>query len=225
MKHTLATVTLGTAPQGDLHPLLLEHIPEAQIAHFGLLNGLSATEIAQRFAPVAGEKITMMHTEDGSFITLSAAKVSDTLQKIVNALEEQGFTTILILCAGEYKELATENAVLLDPYRILPPLVNAIAGSDQVGIMVAREEYIGEQAYKWRSLSIKPHFAVASPWEVGDDGLMDAALKLQELGADVIVLDCLGYQQRHRDFLQKMLGIPVLLSNTLIASLAAELLV
>ncbi|WP_338070018.1 AroM family protein [Erwinia mallotivora] len=225
MKHTLATVTLGIAPQGDLHPLLLEHLPEEQIAHFGLLNGLSSAEIEQRYAPVSGEKVTMTHTEDGSFVILSADKVSHALQELVKTLEHQGFSTILILCAGEYKNLVADRAVLIEPYRILPPLVNAITGDNQVGIMVAREEYIGEQRYKWRSLTMKPHFAVASPWETSEDQLIDAALKLQEQGADVVVLDCLGYHQRHRDFLQKLLGIPVVLSNMLIARLAADLLV
>ncbi|VZQ86468.1 Uncharacterised protein [Escherichia coli] len=35
----------------------------------------------------------------------------------------------------------------------------------------------------------------------------------------------LGFHQRHRDLLQKQLDVPVLLSNVLIARLAAELLV
>ena len=45
------------------------------------------------------------------------------------------------------------------------------------------------------------------------------------LACDVIMLDCLGFHQRHRDLLQKQLDVPVLLSNVLIARLAAELLV
>lgn len=225
MKHTLATLTLGVAPRGDLHPLLLEHLPEEQIAHYGLLDGLTPEEIEQRYAPVAGEKVAMTHIEDGSYVVLSAAKVEAALQDLIKQLEHQGFETILMLCSGEYKNLVTENAVLLEPYRILPPLVDAITGGHQVGIMVAREEYLGEQAYKWRALASKPHFAVANPWNTCEDDLIEAALQLQELGADVLVLDCLGYHQRHRDFLQKLMGIPVLLSNVLIARLAADLLV
>ncbi|MCX8957700.1 AroM family protein [Erwinia psidii] len=221
MKHTLATVTLCTGPLG----LLREYVPEAQIAHFCLFNGLSAAEIEQRYAPAADESVLMTHTEEGSFISLSALKVSDALQALVKKLEDQGFATILILCAGEYNKLVAERAVLLEPYRVLPPLVNAITGGNQVGIMVAREEYLNQQAWKWRSLALKPYFAVASPWQASQDELIDAALTLQERGADVLVLDCLGYHQRHGDFLQKLLGIPVLLSYTLIAKLAAELLV
>lgn len=225
MKNTLVALTLGLAPRSDLLPLLLEHLPENKIAHVGLLDGLTPEEIDQRYAPVAGEKLVMTRIENGEHVILSAAKVEIALQKLILSLEQQGYETILMLCSGEFKTLITESAILLEPYRILPPLVDAITGGHQVGIVVAREEYIGEQAYKWKSLAQTPHFAVASPWQNSDDDLIDAALALQEQGADVVVLDCLGYHQRHRDFLQKLLGIPVLLSNVLIARLAAELLV
>jgi len=219
----LAALTLGKAPRRDLLPLLLEHLPEENIAHYGLLDGLSTAEIEQRYGPAAGEKVTMTHREDGSYAILSAAKVEAALQQLIDKLEAQGFENILVLCAGEYKNLRTNSAVLLDPYRMLPPLVNAITDGHQVGVMVARKEYLNEQAYKWQSLASRPCFAVANPWVKSDDELIDAALALQEQGADVVVLDCLGYHQRHRDFLQKLLGIPVLLSNVLLAGLAAEL--
>jgi AroM protein. len=54
---------------------------------------------------------------------------------------------------------------------------------------------------------------------------VSAGEKLIEQGADVLVLDCLGFHQHHRDLLQKALDVPVLLSNVLVARLAAELLV
>lgn len=225
MKHSLAALTLGSASRSDLFPLLTEHLPEEKIVHIGLLDGLTGDEIAERYTPQANEKVVMTRLEDGTHLVLSAAKVEEALQKQILALEGQGYETILMLCSGEYKNLFSDSAILLEPYRILPPLVDAITDGHQVGIVVAREEYIAEQAYKWQRLAQKPHFAVASPWQTSDDELIDAALLLQEQGADVVVLDCLGYHQRHRDFLQKLLGIPVLLSNVLIARLAAELLV
>lgn len=225
MKYSLATLTLGHAARSDLHPLLLEHLPEDQIVHYGLLDGLTAEDIARHYAAAENEKVVMTRLNDGTHVVLSAERVEVALQNQILDLERQGFETILMLCSGQYSNLFTESAVLLEPYRILPPLVDAITEGHQVGIVVARDEYIAEQARKWQSLAQKPCFAVASPWHPDDDDLIDAALLLQEQGADVVVLDCLGYHQRHRDFLQKLLGIPVLLSNVLIAKLAAELLV
>ncbi len=67
-------------------------------------------------------------------------------------------------------------------------------------------------------------YAVANPIEGTEQQLIDAGKELLEQGADVIMLDCLGFNQRHRDLLQKSLDVPVLLSNVLIARLASELL-
>ncbi|STQ13823.1 AroM family protein [Enterobacter cloacae] len=54
--------------------------------------------------------------------------------------------------------------------------------------------------------------------------LIAAGKELLERGADVLILDCLGFHQHHRDLLQKALDVPVLLSNVLMARLASELL-
>jgi len=54
--------------------------------------------------------------------------------------------------------------------------------------------------------------------------LIEAGRELLAQGADVLMLDCLGFHQRHRDLLQKALDVPVLLSNVLVARLASELL-
>ena len=73
-------------------------------------------------------------------------------------------------------------------------------------------------------LSNLPYYALANPNIDTDQHLISAGSSLQEQGADVLVLDSLSYHQRHRDLLQKALDIPVLLSNVLVARLAAELL-
>ena len=67
--------------------------------------------------------------------------------------------------------------------------------------------------------------ALANPISGSDSDLVRAGRALLEQGADVLVLDCLGYHQHHRDVLQKALDVPVLLSNVLVSRLAAELLV
>jgi protein AroM len=85
-------------------------------------------------------------------------------------------------------------------------------------------EQITQQASKWQLLATPPCFAVASPYLADDAALALAACELQQQGAQVVVLDCIGYHRRHRDFLQARLEIPVLLSNVLVAKLAAELI-
>lgn len=81
------------------------------------------------------------------------------------------------------------------------------------------------QQQKWLSLENAPYYALANPISGSDSDLLSAGRALLEQGADVLVLDCTGYHQHHRDVLQKALDVPVLLSNVLVSRLAAELLV
>jgi protein AroM len=113
---------------------------------------------------------------------------------------------------------------LLEPQRIIPPLVASIVDGHQVGVIVPVEEMLPMQRQKWLSLENAPYYALANPIS-GSDSDYSRGRALLEQGADVLVLDCLGYHQHHRDVLQKALDVPVLLSNVLVSRLAAELLV
>ncbi|WP_312109092.1 AroM family protein [Pantoea septica] len=225
MTKSLVTLTIGQSPRSDIMPLLTEFLPGEQTNHVGLLDGLSEVEIAARFAPDAQDGVLVSRLQNGAQVRLATAKVEQGLQAKIAALEEEGYDTILLLCTGEFGALTAKSALLLEPDRIIPPLVAAIVQDHQVGIVVPVEEQIQQQVNKWRNLKHRPCFAVASPYIPDREKLTDAALLLQEQGADVVVLDCVGYNQTHRDFLQKLLGIPVLLSNVLVAKLAAELIV
>ncbi|MCZ4059136.1 AroM family protein [Pantoea sp. LMR881] len=225
MNKSLVTLTIGQSPRSDILPLLLEHLPEDHIDHTGLLDGLSAADIDEQFKPEPGEGILVSRLQSGEQVRLSAPKVEQGLQQKIFALEEAGYDTILLLCTGQFGALKTHSALLLEPDRIIPPLVKAIVDQHQVGIVVPVEEQIHEQATKWRHLTKPACFAVASPYLADNETLLSAAQALQAQGADVVVLDCIGYHQYHRDVLQKQLDIPVLLSNVLVAKLAAELIV
>ena len=161
---------------------------------------------------------------DGTQVTLCAARVESGLQQKIRELEAAGCHVILLLCTGEFGRMQAEQALLLEPDRIIPPLISAIVGEHRVGIVVPVAEQVGQQARKWRQLATPPSYAVASPYLADDAALEQAACALLRQGAEVVVLDCIGYHQRHRAFLQARLSVPVLLSNVLVAKLAAELI-
>ena len=225
MKQTLVTLTIARSPRSDITPLLLAYLPEEQIMHVSLLEGLSSGQIVEHYAAEKGEKALVVHFHDDATMALSVSKIEQGLQQLIWQLEERGAENILLLVPGQFTSLQAQNALLLEPERLVPPLVKAIVDGHQVGIMISADDPLHQQANKWRNLSKPACFAVASPDYHDNDKLLDAGLLLQEQGADVVVLDSPGYHQRHRDLLQKLLGIPVLLSNVLLAKLAAELLI
>lgn len=225
MHASLATLTIGQALRHDLMPLLAAYLPLEQMVHVGLLDGMSESQIVEGYLPQAGEKVLVSRLQNGAQVRLSARWVEQGLQQKITELEARGCTLILLLCTGKFEHLHAEKALLLEPDRIVPPLISAIVGQHQVGIVVPVKEQVKEQASKWQLLAMPPCFAVASPYQVDEMTLAQAAGALQQQGAEVVVLDCIGYQQQQRDFLQATLGIPVLLSNVLMAKLAAELIV
>ncbi|WP_459176717.1 AroM family protein [Ewingella americana] len=225
MMTSFATLTIGQAPRSDIMPLLMEYLPEESVTHIGLLDAMTAEEIELRYSPEEGEPVLVSRLLDGTQIALGSRSVEQGLQEKIDWLEALGCETILLLCTGVFESLRAQNAMLLEPDRIIPPLIRAIVGTHQVGIVVPIESQIAEQAIKWSKLPKAPCFAVASPYLADEAKLTAAALSLEEQGAQVVVLDCIGYHRQHSDLLQSKLGIPVLLSNVLVAKLAAELIV
>ncbi len=224
MLTSFATLTIGQAPRTDIMPLLDEYLPREQVSHTGLLDGLTREQIELRFAPEPGEDVLVSRLLDGTQVRLASSRVEPALQEKIDWLESEGCETILLLCTGEFHHLKAKNALLLEPDRIIPPLINGIVGSHQVGIVVPVTEQIEHQAGKWLKLAKKPCYATASPYLANEQTLIKAALSLKEQGAQVVLLDCIGYQRRHADIIQQHIDVPVLLSNSLVVKLAAELL-
>lgn len=140
-------------------------------------------------------------------------------------LDNQGYDVILLMSTVSIASMTARNSILLEPLRIIPPLVASIVDGHQVGVIVPVEDLMADQAEKWQVLQSPPLFSLANPVHGSTQQLIEAGKDLLEQGADVIMLDSTGFHQRHRDVLQKSLDVPVLLSNVLIARLASELLV
>ena len=220
MKATLAILTIGVVPVSEVLPLLTEHVSEQQIAHLSLLGKMSREEVMEDYALDEGEDPLATLLSDGK-----RQKIERALQGVIEVLDNQGYDVILLMSTAPITGLVARNAILLEPMRIIPPLVASIVDGHQVGVIVPIEELMDNQEAKWQVLEKVPLYALANPFWDSEAALIAAGRELMERGADVLILDCLGFHQHHRDLLQKALDIPVLLSNVLMARLASELLV
>lgn len=224
MSTSLAILTIGVVPMSEVLPLLTEYIDEQHITHHSLLGQMQREEVMVEYAVSPGEELLLTLLSDHRLAHVSRQKVERDLQSIVEVLDNQGFDVILLMSTAVINRLTARNSILLEPLRIIPPLVASIVDGHQVGVIVPIAELLDDQASKWQVLQTPPVYAVANPIDGSVQQLIDAGKDLLEQGADVIMLDCLGFNQRHRDLLQKSLDVPVLLSNVLIARLASELL-
>ncbi|MFP2507954.1 AroM family protein [Enterobacteriaceae bacterium RIT711] len=224
MKQTLAILTIGVVPVSEILPLLTDHISEEQIKTFSLLGNLSYDEVMEEFSPSHDEEQLLTLLTGNVLAYVGKQKVERALQSVIEVLDNQGFDVILLMSTHRLANLSVRKGILLEPERIIPPLVASIVDGHQVGIILPVPEMMKYQNKKWELLPIEPLYELANPVHGTEQDLIDAGKKLVESGADVLVLDCLGFHQKHRDLLQKSLDVPVLLSNVLIARLASELL-
>lgn len=225
MSASLAILTIGVVPMSEVLPLLTEYIDEQHITHHSLLGKMSREDVMADYAVEPGDDPLLTLLNDNQIAHVSRQKVERDLQSVVEVLDNQGYDVIILMSTAAIKSMAARNSILLEPLRIIPPLVASIVDGHQVGVIVPVAELLAAQEKKWQVLQMLPVYSLANPVHGSEQQLIDAGQALLDQGADVIMLDCLGFHQRHRDILQQALDVPVLLSNVLIARLASELLV
>ncbi|MEX3978283.1 AroM family protein [Paraburkholderia sp. EG287A] len=223
----LGTLTIGQAPRTDITPILDAHLPDVlPRVHMGVLDGLTSAEIEARYAPQTGNATLVSRLLDGSSVIVDKPDVRAVLQEKIDALVALGCDVILVLCTGEFHGLEGRTAWLVEPDQIVPPAAAALVGDRQVGIVVPLASQIESEYRKWAGLRRAPICAAASPYRNVDesDELITAACELREKGAELLILDCMGFVERHRQIVKEASGLPVILSNALIARLTAEIL-
>jgi protein AroM len=219
----LGTITIGQAPRPDITPILDAAIDaDVPRVHVGLLDGLSPATIAARFAPVPGRGALITRLLDGTAVTIDKREAQEVAKRRIGELEDQGCTTILLLCTGRFSGLICRRAWLIEPDCIVPPTVAALAQDRLVGIVVPLASQVESEGEKWGPLARVPVVAVASPYGE-DEAVVAAARGLRAQGAELVVMDCMGFVQHHWRIAAEEAGCPVILSNALIAKLTAEL--
>ena len=112
-ERVLGTLTIGQAPRPDVVPIIDRHVSaEVRRIHRGVLDGLSYAEIAARYRPEGGEPELVTRLTDGTETVLSRARMKDSVQQALAALEAEGCDVILLLCTGTFDGLECKNPPL-----------------------------------------------------------------------------------------------------------------
>lgn len=222
-RQTLGTLTIGQAPRSDVTPIIDRHVPpEAARIHRGVLDGMTPSDIAARYRAEPGEAALVTRLLDGSVVELSRRRMRDGVQQALFALEAEGCDVILLLCTGTFDDLECRKAWLVEPDHIIPGMIAGLVEHRLLGVIVPIAGQIESEAAKWRGLAQPPIFTVASPYIDAPEAVAAAGAVLKEQGAAAILLDCIGFTERHRAALEPV-GVPVILSNAVVAKAVGEL--
>jgi protein AroM len=162
--------------------------------------------------------------QDGRVVELSAAKAEAGVAAKLETLEAEGCDVILLLCTGTFHRLQCRRAWLIEPDRIIPHVAAALVRERRLGIVVPTPSQMRSEAGKWRTLAQPPLYASASPYTDDFDALRQAGTDLAGPGVEALLLDCIGFTERHREALVAATGLPVILSIAVAAKAVGELL-
>lgn len=188
----------------------------------GALDGLTFDYIQQHLSPSSGEYVLTTRLTTGESVAISREKIQPLLQNQITHMEEQGIRMILPLCTGVFPGLHTRTAFLIEPGHVLLPVLKAMSGGRRLGLIGPLEEQKDNLKLQFSPYKLQPRFAAASPYSGSEEEFRQAAGQFKEQ-ADLIVLDCMGYTDTHRELVARYGGIPVVLSNALIGKLVSEM--
>lgn len=221
----LGMVTIGQAPRTDVTPILLKHLGDrVELLQMGVLDGMEREEIDERLFPEEGHELLVSRLQSGESVQLSREKIEPIMQQKLNELENRGCDQILVLCTGVFHGFTLNKAYLIEPDRILPPTINAIVGRRKLGVVTPLADQREQTLEKWEGNGISPVVVAVSPYDKEREGFYHGAKQLVDQGAEIILLDCMGYVEECRRIVQEASGLPVILSNALMAKLISEML-
>ncbi|PYI56226.1 AroM family protein [Paenibacillus flagellatus] len=221
---TLGTVTIGQAPRPDVGPILEKHLAaKAELVQVGVLDGMTKEQVYASFRPEPGDYVLTSRLADGDSVVMAREKIAPVLQRKIDGLEERGCRHILVLCTGVFEGLSTKRAELLEPDELLAPIVAAMVGRKRFGVIVPLAEQAESLTAKWSKHGLKPVVAAASPYRYSESEMAAACARLKD-ETDIVLLDCMGYTEPMRAFVAEKTGLPVILSNALMAKVVSEMI-
>lgn len=218
----VGTVTIGQSPRTDLIPELAALWGTGvEVLERGALDGLGRAEVLA-MVPEPGDYTLVTRLADGSPVTVGKRHILPRVEAAVYELDAAGVGCILLLCTGEFPAFVT-RAPLLRPDLLLHQAVPALVAGRRVGLMTPSPLQVEQARAKWSGLP-GLEVAAANPYAEPERELAAAAQTLAGAGAQVIVMDCMGYTAAMKRLVRSVSGLPAVLARSLVARLAAELL-
>lgn len=185
----------------------------------GALDGVPRADIERLAATVSGYPL---HTRlaDGTIVDVPMTALVPLVEARARCLADAGAALVVVLCAGKFPEIRCAAPVLL-PGKVLPGVVGAIARTHRIGVVVPNAGQIPAATEKWTTDGFTVKVTSASPFR--HEEIVPAAQAMADPSLEMIVLDCMGHHAAYRAEFARRTGRPVMLTQSLVARIAGEL--
>jgi protein AroM len=222
MKRKLGIVTIGQSPRVDVVPGICRLLPDKlEVEEIGALDDLSVEEI-RMLVPESGMFGLITRLRDGSEVTVAKEKIMPLVENAVDILSQKNVGLTLLLCNGEFGELESTSLVI-QPQKIVNNLVSGVLSPEsKLGVIVPIESQVDWVQNSFSGVVSEVIAEVASPY-TGEIVLRKVCKNLKDSSVTLIVLYCMGYTQQFAEQVRSWTGLPVILSNSVVASTINEL--
>jgi protein AroM len=220
MPARLGAVTIGQSPRTDIVPDLRTILGDAvEIVEAGALDGLSAPEIAG-LAPAGDDEVLVTRLRDGTGTRIAHRRAVPLLRTRLEELAPN-VDAVLLLCTGSFEPFPLRCPVIY-PERLMLGIVRATA-PHHLGVITPDTGQVAEQQARWKDAADEVSIVAASPYTAAGS-LPEHGADLARRGANLIVLDSLGYSIAMKAAVRRAANRPVVLPRTVLARAAMELL-
>lgn len=216
---TIGLVTIGQAPREDIEATMFPGGPPVPCQHAGALDGLDPNAIAA-LAPRDGEIPLVTRLRDGQEVVVAKESVLPLLAGAVKRVVADGARVVVVLCTGEFPGL-TAPVPLVFPDRVLRGTVDALLPDSILGVLMPHPGQGPLMERKWAAPGRSLRCAAASPY-TGAAELGARAEELRSAGAQLIVMDCMGYTAEMKQAVATA-GVPTILANRLVGRVVEEI--
>lgn len=221
MGKKIGAITIGQSPRTDVVPEIVKSMGNVELMEGGALDGLTYEEITA-LAPTAGDYVLVTRLSDGRSVKIAEKYILKRLQAQIDRLVSEGADGILMLCSGEFPNFSCTKPMLY-PQLLLTNFIQAVASNKKLGIITPDVDQVPQVTKRWASIGVGAVKAQAASPYADEDKIWQAAASLKKWGADLIVMDCIGFNQSMKKEVARITGVPVILPRTVAARAAAEL--
>jgi protein AroM len=214
-------VTIGQSPRDDILNSMLPQSLHASVLQSGALDNLTR-DVISSLQPEPSETPFVTRLADDTEVLVDKSRLIPHLQAAVNSVIKAGVHSVAILCTGSFPQI--ESPVpLIFPDRILNATVHALLPTGVVGVVMPHLDQMELMRSKWETAHRSFVGVAASPYS-SSGKLLEYGQYLDNEGADIIVLDCMGFTSEMKQAVASGTQKPVILANRLTGRIIEELI-
>ncbi len=217
---TIALLTIGQSPREDIVASMFGSCSPRDIIERGALDKLTDSEI-DALTPRKGEHPLVSRLRNGREVVVAKERLMPHMQAAVDTVVRDGAALIVVLCTGEFTHLNIPVPAIY-PDRVLGHVVEAVLPRGALGVMLPHPGQMESMRAKWRTDTRTFDGIAVSPYTSSNE-IADHARSLKSRGADMIVLDCMGFDQNMKRTVVEASGLPVVLANRIVGRVVEEL--